>query len=81
MAATAGSTKDAASGGMRASPRKSKDGSAWELSLTVPAKLAPVWLAFEIQSSSGREVSRHGQRFALPVGMSAGSVQPLGVPF
>ena len=51
---------------------------AYELSFDIPAPLAPLSLAFELQLAGSVELSRAGQRFAVPIGMSAGRTTRLG---
>ena len=75
--APAGSSKDASTGGMISKPNKAGDG-AWELVIDVPAKLAPLFIAFHLQGQGQPEVSRGGQKFAVPVGITAGRLEPLG---
>ena len=68
--------KDSRSGGMK-SEVKAADG-AYKLSFDIPAQLAPLSLAFELQSADSVELSRAGQRFAVPIGMSAGRMTRMG---
>ena len=68
--------KDSRSGGMRTEV-KAVNG-AYELSFSIPAQLAPLFLAFELQSADSVELSRAGQRFAVPIGMSAGRTTRMG---
>lgn len=51
---------------------------AYELSFNIPAQLAPLSLAFELQTADRVELSRAGQRFAVPIGMSAGRATRMG---
>lgn len=48
------------------------------LALRVPAALAPVTLAFELQRGGARVRARDGGAFAVPVGMAAGDPSVLG---
>ncbi len=73
----AGSSKDGSTGGVVSKPRKAGEG-VWELVIDVPTKLAPLFVAFQLQGDGQQELSRGGHRFAVPVGMTAGRVQPLG---
>ncbi len=50
----------------------------WELVVDVPTKLAPLTLAFQLLGDGSPELSRGGHRFAVPVGMAAGHIEPLG---
>eukprot|EP00198_Chlamydomonas_reinhardtii_P002453 XP_001691789.1 isoamylase-type starch debranching enzyme [Chlamydomonas reinhardtii] len=53
---------------------------AWVLRFEVPAKLAPLHLAFSLYqpATDKYDVPVRAPHFAVPVGMSAGSPQPLG---
>ncbi|CAL8460737.1 g268 [Coccomyxa elongata] len=73
----AGSSRDASTGGVVSKPRKAGEG-VWELVIDVPTKLAPLFVAFQLQGDGQPELSRGGHRFAVPVGMTAGRVEPLG---
>ncbi len=53
----------------------------WELTIDVPTKLAPLFVAFQLQRDGQPELSRGGHRFAVPLGMTAGRVEPLGNSF
>ena len=68
--------KDSRSGGMK-SEVKATNG-AYRLSFDIPAQLAPLSLAFELQTAGSVELSRAGQRFSVPIGMSAGRTTRLG---
>ena len=48
------------------------------LALRVPAALAPVTLAFELQRGGKRVRARDGGAFAVPVGMAAGDPSVMG---
>lgn len=48
------------------------------MSFDIPAQLSPLFLAFELQIGKHAELSRSGQRFAVPVGMSAGKIASMG---
>ncbi len=74
---SAASKKDSRSGGMRSELKAGADG-AFQLSFDIPAQLSPLFLAFELQIGKHAELSRSGQRFAVPVGMSAGKVNRMG---
>lgn len=74
---SAASRKDSRSGGMR-SELKAGNKEEFELSFDVPSQLAPLFLAFELQSGGSAELNRMGQRFAVPVGMSAGKIASMG---
>lgn len=76
--APAGSSKDASTGGMISKPKKAGDG-VWELVIDVPAKLAPLFIAFHLQGQGQPELSRGGHKFAVPVGTTAGRLEPLGM--
>ena len=68
--------EDSRSGCMK-SEIKATNG-AYELSFDIPAQLAPLSLAFELQLAGSVELSKAGQRFAVPIGMSAGRTTRLG---
>lgn len=74
---SAASKKDSRSGGMRSELKAGPNG-AYELSFDIPAQLAPLFLAFELQSGRNVELNRTGQRFAVPVGMAAGRASRMG---
>jgi len=74
---SAASKKDSRSGGMRSELKAGKKGE-FELSFDIPSQLAPLFLAFELQSGVSAELNRLGQRFAVPVGMSAGKITRMG---
>ena len=71
------SKKDSRSGGMRSELKASADGG-FQLSFDIPAQLSPLFLAFELQIGKHTELSRSGQRFAVPMGMSAGQIARMG---
>lgn len=73
----ADSFKDPSSGGIISKPRKAGDG-LWELVVDVPTKLAPLTLAFQLLGEGSPELGRGGHKFAVPVGMAAGHIEPLG---
>lgn len=52
----------------------------FKLSFDIPVQLAPLFLAFELQIGGNVELNRSGQRFAVPVGMSAGKTTHMGEP-
>lgn len=75
------STPDPATGGM-CSPLIASRGQAGAATLTwstnIPGRLAPVFLAFKLKHGRSLEGSRHGQHFAVPVGMGLGDPRTLG---
>ena len=77
MKCSAASQKDSRSGGMRSELKAGAEGGV-QLSFDIPAQLAPLFLAFELQIGGRAELSRSGQRFAVPVGMSAGKITRMG---
>lgn len=74
---SAESKKDSRSGGMRSELKAGADGG-FQLSFDIPAQLSPLFLAFELQIGARAELSRSGQRFAVPLGMSAGKITRMG---
>ena len=68
--------RDSRSGGMKSEVKAA--GGAYELSFDIPTQLAPLSLAFELQTADSVELSRAGQRFAVPIGMSAGRMTRMG---
>lgn len=81
----AGSTKQAATGRVvSALARASASPGVHEATIEVPSQLAPLSLAFQLapgggqQQGKGQELSSLGQPFAVPVGMGAGRVAPMG---
>ena len=74
---SAASKRDSRSGGMRSELKASANGGV-QLSFDIPAQLAPLFLAFELQIGGRAELNRSGQRFAVPVGMSAGKITRMG---
>ena len=57
-----------------------KAGSCYEATIEVPAQLAPLSLAFQLQAGGARkeELGSAGRNFAVPIGMSPGRVAPMG---
>ena len=73
-----GSSRSAGTG--RVTSALARAGNRCEALLEVPAQLAPLSLAFQLQAGgAGREeLSAAGRNFAVPVGMSPGRVAPMG---
>ena len=86
----AGSTKEASTGRVSSKLARTAPG-VHEATIEVPSQLAPLSLAFQLMSGEqqqqqqlkGQQQQRHelnslGQTFAVPVGMAAGRVMPMG---
>ena len=78
----AGSSKAGSTGGVVSKLTKTAGG-AQEVTIEVPSQLAPLSLAFLLQAGApgqpqAEELNTGGHKFAVPVGMSAGRVAPMG---
>lgn len=69
---------DRRTGGLRSPLAASNGTSTLAWTCKIPARLAPVYLAFKLHSGEAYIESRHGPHFAVPVGMGVGDCTKLG---